>query len=383
MSLFFKRGETRSHWFGTDGYAPTNGHHVNDETAPRLGPVFSAYRHIVDYISTLPVDSFRDEGKTRKQIALPQLLASQDDEGAPGLVTWLGQAAYGLATGNAVGWKTRTDGFGYPTDIVWLHWNQWHYDEQSKQWTVFGQPVPSSQIVHIPWIVPPGKRLGLSPIEHMAAIICAGMSAQEYADLKRGGGIPPAILKNTQKTVSSDAADTIKQRAVASFAKGEPFVAGTDWDLSLLTIPPNQAQFVETLKMSANQIAAAFGLDPTEVGGEAANSLTYSTEELREIRRASDMQSYLIRLERGLSRVMPMKQYIKLNVDAKIRADLKTRTDVVGAQILDGRLSVNEARVIEDREPIPGGDFHNIPRTAIAGDAAPPKIRNQVEGDPS
>lgn len=366
MSLFFKdRGETRSHWFGTDTY-PAGNHRVNDETAPRLGSVFSAYRHIVDYISTLPVDSFRDEGMTRKEISLPQLLASQDDEGGPGLVTWLGQAAYGLATGNAVGWKTRTDGFGYPTDISWLHWSQWSYNEQSRQWYVFGEPVPSSQLVHIPWIVPPGRKLGLSPIEHMAAIICAGMSAQEYADVKRGGGIPPAVLKNTQKTISPDAADTVRQRATASFAKGDPFVTGADWDLSLLTIPPNQAQFVETLKMSANQIAAAFGIDPTEVGGEAANSLTYSTEELREIRRASDMQSYLIRLERGLSRVMPMKQYIKLNTDAKIRADLKTQTEVVGAQIADGRMSVNEARALKDRPPVPGGDFHNVPAPIAA-----------------
>lgn len=361
MSLFFKSEKRSGNWFGTDTFNTSYAPRVNDQTAPRLGPVFAAYRHIVDYISTLPVDSFRAEGKTRKEASLPQLLASQDDEGGPGLVTWLGQAAYGLATGNAVGWKTRTDGFGYPTDVVWLHWNQWHYDEQSKQWTVFGQEVPSSQLVHIPWIVPPGKKLGLSPIEHMAAIICAGMSAQEYADLKRGGGVPPAVLKNNQKTISPDAADTVKQRAVASFAKGEPFVTGTDWDLSLLTIPPNQAQFVETLKMSANQIAAAFGIDPTEVGGEAANSLTYSTEELREIRRASDMQSYLIRLERGLSRLMPMKQFIKLNTDAKIRADLKTQTEVVGAQIADGRMSVNEARALKDQPPVPGGDFHNVP----------------------
>lgn len=362
MSLFFKgRGETRSdNWFAT-GLDSSPYQRVSDEKAMRLAPVFAAYRHIVDYISTLPVDSYRLDGDNRRSASLPQLLQRQDDIGGPGLVTWLGQLAYGIATGNAVGWITQTDGYGYPTDISWLHWTQWTYNEQTKQWYVFGQPAPSSRIVHIPWIVPPGRKLALSPIEHQASIICAGLSAQEYADVRRGGGIPPAVLRNTQKTLQPDAADVIKKRASASFAKGEPFVTGADWDLSLLTIPPNQAQFVETLKMSANQVAAAFGIDPTEVGGQAANSLTYSTEELREIRRAADMQSYLVRLERGLSRLMPMKQYIKLNVDAKIRADLKTRTEVVGAQIADGRMSVNEAREIEDRPPVQGGDFHNVP----------------------
>jgi HK97 family phage portal protein len=242
-----------------------------------------------------------------------------------------------------------------------LHWCDWNYDELRKQWSVFGHPVPSSQIVHIPWMVPPGRRLALSPIEHQAAIICAGMSAQDYADLKRGGGIPPAVLKNSQKTVDRDVGSAISKSAAKAFASGLPFAVGNDWDLSLMTIPPNQAQFVETLKMSANQIAAAFGIDPTEVGGQAANSLTYSTEELRQINRAANMRPYLTRLERGLSRLMPSKQFIRFNVDAIARVDLKTRTEVVGAQIADGRLSVNEGRELEDRVPVPGGDFHNVP----------------------
>jgi HK97 family phage portal protein len=360
VSLFFRKGEARSHWFGT-GADMSPAHRVTEDSSLRLTPVFAAFRHIVDYCGTLPVDAYRLDGGARKEITLPPLLARQDEIGGPGLVTWLGQAAFGLATGNAVGWATSFDGFGYPTDITWLHWSQWSYDEQAKVWYVFGNPVPSSQIVHIPWIVPPGRKLALSPIEQQAAVICAGLSAQEYADLRRGGGIPPAVLRNTQRTIPPEVIQAAKQRAVASFAKGEPFVTGNDWDLTMVAIPPNQAQFVETLKMSANQIAAAFGIDPTEVGGQAANSLTYSTEELRQINRAANMKPYLTRLERGLSRLMPMKQYIKLNVDANMRVDTKTRTEVIGAQIADGRMSVNEARELEDRLPVTGGDFHNVP----------------------
>jgi HK97 family phage portal protein len=361
VSLFFRgKVEARAHWFGT-GADGSHSQSVTNDSALRLTSVFAAFRHIVDYCGTLPVDAYRLDGAARKEMSLPPLLARQDELGGPGLVTWLGQAAYGLATGNAVGWVTATDGFGYPSDISWLHWSQWSYDEMSKQWYVFGNPVPASQVVHIPWIVPPGQKLGLSPIEEQAAIICAGLSAQQYADLRRGGGIPPAQLKNTQKTIPPDVIEAARKRAVASFARGEPFVTGADWELSMVSIPPNQAQFVETLKMSANQIAAAFGIDPTEVGGQAANSLTYSTEELRQINRAANMRPYLTRLERGISRLLPLKQYIKLNVDATMRADLKTRTEVLGLQIADGRKSVNEARVIEDDPPVPGGDFHNVP----------------------
>lgn len=362
MSLFRRaaQGEQRSgHWFGTG--ADGNPTRVTEDSALRLTPVWAAFRFLVDYVSTLPVDAYRLEGKSRTDISLPQLLARQDDLGGPGLVTWLGQAVFGLACGNAVGWVTEVDGFGYPADVAWLHWSQWSYDEMSKQWYVFGNPVPSSQIVHIPWIVPGGRKLALSPIEHQAATICAGLSAQDYADLRRGGGLPPVVLKNNQREVDTEAATGMKRAASASFAKGEPFVTGKDWDLSIPTIPPNQAQFVETLKMSANQVAAAFGIEPTELGGTPGGSLTYNTEELRELRRAADCNPYIVRLEQGLSRLLPIKQYVKLNADAKVRADIKTRTDVVGAQILDGRMSVNEARELDDRQPVPGGDFYNVP----------------------
>jgi len=353
------RGEQRSSWFGTGADAAPG--HVTDERAMRLSSVFAAFRMIVDYISTLPVDAYREDGKQRTDIALPRLLATQDDLGGPGLTTWLGQAAFGLACGNAVGWITRTDGFGYPTDVAWLHWSQWSYDEQTHQWYVFGSPVPSSQLVHIPWIVPPGRRLGMSPIEHQASVIIAGLNAQDYADLKRGGGIPPTVLKNSNREIDPEFAANMKRAATASFAKGEPFVTGMDWDLTIPGIPPNQAQFVDTLKMTANQIAAAFGIEPTELGGTPGGSLTYNTEELRELRRAADMGPYMTRLEHGLSRLLPVRQCVKLNADAKIRADIKTRTEVVGAQIADGRMSVNEARDLEDRQPIPGGDFYNVP----------------------
>lgn len=358
MSLFFGRTETRSE---VTSAVPINPTRVTEDSATRLTPVFSAYRHIIDYVSTLPIDTYRRDGKARNEAPTPQLLQDPDAPGGPGLVTWTGQGIYGILTGNAVGWIVSFDGFGYPSRIEWLHWSQWSFDEWTKQWYVHGKPVAAANIVHIPWIVPPGKTLGLSPIELLAASIRAGLSAQEYADLKRGGGLPPAQVKNNQKTLTPEQADAIRRRVSTSFAKGEPFVTGNDWDLSLMTVPPNQAQFVETLKMSANQIAAAYGIDPTEIGGQAGNSLTYSTEELRQIRRAADCHPYIVRLENGISRYLPQRQFIKLNVDANMRVDIKTRTGVLGAEIQDGRRSVNEARALVDEPPVSGGDYHNVP----------------------
>lgn len=357
------------HWFGVgDPPGPSTSHRITPDTATYLAPVFAAIRHIVDYGSTLPINAYRrvDDG-SRKRIAPPQLIAGLDGEGHVGSVSWLGQAFYALAVhGNAVGWINRLDGNGFPASVSWLKREDWSYEDASKQWYAFGAPVASSRIVHIPWIVPPGGRLGLSPIEHFAAVISAGLSAQEYADMRRGGGIPPSILKNVEKTLDSTQAAQVRDRLVASLRRGEPFVTGNDWDFTMVTIPPNHAHFIETLKLSANQTAAIYGIDPTEIGGQSENSMDYSNQEMRQINRAANMRPYIVRIEKAIDRLLPGPQFVKFNTDATIRSDIKTRTEVVGAQIKDGRKSVNEARALEDEPPVEGGDFHNVP-TPMSG----------------
>lgn len=362
MSLLFRRPvEQRAmeSWIDADGFVarPMEGQ------ATHLAPVFAAIRHIVDYGSTLPIDCFRKvDEKTRVSMPLPRLLARQDDPGGIGLEQWIGQAFYAIAVhGNAVGWAGEHDGFGYPIDVQWLPRHCWSWDHMAKQWYVFGAPVPFANIVHIPWLVPTGHRLGMSPIEHYASIVAAGLSAQDYADMKRGGGLPPMMLKNVDQKLENADANIISDRLSARLTMGKPFVAGKDWELTATTLPANQAQYIETLKLSANQIAAIYGIDAIEIGGEVPSSLHYTTEELRQIRRAADMHPYLVRVERTVARLLPNRQYMRFNVDANMRIDIKSRIEVEGAQIADGRLSVNEARALEERLPVPGGDFHNVP----------------------
>lgn len=357
VSMF--RREQRN--FGNDSWESLGSPKRLRADAPALVPFFAAIRHIVDFLSTLPVDAYRKDGDKRTPISLPPLLSELDKPWNIGVGNWVGQWAYGLATGNAVGYINSVTGFGLPADIRWLRFGEWSLDEWSGQWYVNGNPVPRERIVHQPWIVPPGRRLGLSPVEDFSAFWAAGLSAQEYADIKRGGGLPPAHLKNDQVTLSPEQSLAVQDKAVKSFATGKPFVSGKDWTVTPISIPPNQIQFLQVMQLNANQTAAIFGIDPREIGGSATESLTYATDESRSLNRANNMRPYLVRFEQMIARLLPERQYVKLNVDATIRTDLKTQTEVLGAEIADGRSSVNEARALKDRAPVAGGDFHNVP----------------------
>ena len=53
----------------------------------------------------------------------------------------------------------------------------------------------------------------------------------------RGGGVPPSILKNTERTLNPEQSKQVRDRLVSSLRRGEPFVTGNDWDFSTVTIP--------------------------------------------------------------------------------------------------------------------------------------------------
>jgi len=351
-------------WWGSDG-SPA-GRSVTPDQATHLTPVLAAIRHIVDFASTLPVDAYRrmDDGSRVRMPSLPQLVRVENEPGHAGAGVWFGQAVYGLVTvGNAVGWVADTDGFGYPKRVKWLTPGDWSYEETRSQWYVLGQPVARADVFHVPWIVPTGKTLGLSPLGHAIAMIRAGLSAQDYADIQRTTPLPPATLRNTAlDTIDRDVSRAISDRAHEQFSTGRPFVTGKDWELEAIALPPNHVQFLETMKWSANQIAAVYGIDAREIGGDPGSSLTYFTDESRPLNRATNVRPYIVRVEDVIERHLPERQFIRLNVDAAIRTDIRTRTEVIGAQLEDGRLNLNEARALEDRPPVQGGDFHNGPQ---------------------
>lgn len=361
MSLLFSPVEARSDGWSdwlAGGDAPGSA-----RKATGLVPYFASIRHIVDYLSSLPIDGYKAEGKARRPTELPTFLRRQDEPGGPGLKSWVAQWSWGQAVeGNSVGWIVAADGFGYPTDILWLEPEDWTFDETMRQWYVFGQRAPAYQLVHSPWIVPSGKVLGISPLEHFAAFWKAGLSAQEYSDVGRGGGLPPAVLRNSERILNTGEAEIVQSRASRSFASGKPFVTGKDWDLTAQVIPPNQKNFLETLQLTANETAAIFGIDPREVGGSATESLTYATDESKALNRANNMRPYMERFEAMVDRILPPREHVRLNVDATVRTDLKTKTEIVGAKLKDGRMSVDEARAEDDKPPVPGGNFYNIPR---------------------
>lgn len=345
------------------------------KTALQLGAVYSANRLIGQSVSTLPIKAYRRGGDVRMPMSsLPQLFDQLVTDGT--LVPWLHRCVVSLGLrGNAFGLVIARDGFQFPTVIDWLNPQRVVPDDRPGKtgWLLDGREVPREQIVHIPLFAMPGERLGLSPIASYAKTVGVGLQAQSYAnDWFGSGGFPPGTFRNTQKTLSQDEAEAIKARTTAAIRSHSVLTFGADWEYNAISVPPEEAQFVETMKMTTNQIAAVYGIPPEMIGGESGSSMTYANVEQQQINFVMfTLRPWLVLLESAFSALLPDKQYIKFNSDALIRADLKTRWEVNQIRVNLGAASIDEIRAQEDQPPLPDGQGQTY-RPPVPAIAPPP-----------
>lgn len=366
--------------------------YVSQDRALSLAPVFAAARLIAGSISTLPVDGYRrvDDRRREPMPSLPALFGLLDTAGE--LVPWLHRALTSLILrGNAVGMVTARDGFGFPIRIDWLNPSDVYVDDTKSTiiptWFWLGREVPRENIVHIPWFPVAGRVWGLSPIGAFAQLIGMGLDTQSYGSAWfSNGGFPPGTFQNSEQTIPPDQAEAIKGRLRAAIQTRAPLVYGRDWTYTPISVPPEEAQFVESTRMTATQLAAVYGLPPEDIGGSRGDSLTYATVELNQLDRTLALRPWMVLLERKFASLLPERQYVRFNADAMVRTDLKTRWETHQIAVDMGARSVNEVRALEDLPPLPvgqGGDDFNTPSAAAARLPAPAPVPDDNSNDGS
>lgn len=356
MSLFRRASEEQR---SSDGWETISGSgkdlDKSMEAALRLVPVYAATSLIADSIAIMPVAEYESTGGS-KQKARSQSPLLLDPHPAPTMtrVEWLAQFATSfLLRGNAYGLIASLDSAGTPAKIAWLHPDHVEVDESRglPTYRYKGRKLDAATVVHIPWYVVPGSVVGLSPIGQFREVLKTGYYAQKFGmDWFDHGAAPTGHLKYGQGKLDSEQAAKAKARFKASVAENDIFVSGNDWEWTQLSVNADEAQFLETIKATANQIAAIYRVDPSDVGGESGNSLTYSTLEMNQIKfQTRALQPIFTRLEHHLSRLLPDFHYVKFNPDALVRTDTKTRAEVMKLQLESGLLVNDEGRELEER----------------------------------
>ena len=386
MSLFFTRPrETRDvtmqDWIrGTDlGGAKTKaGVVVTPDKALKVDAMWASVHLLASTVANLPVDVFRGSGTSKAPVSpLPAFIVR------PSLILedrqdWTYQAMVSLLLrGNAYGMILGRGPGDLPSAVEWLNPDDVTVEQKSSlrapTYKIKQDEVPARELIHLRAFLKPGSAVGLSPVAYKAETLGISLAARDYgAGFYGEGGHPTAIFMNKgQQQLDPDQVKTIKDRFLAVVrGKREPLVVGSDWAYTPLQVSPSEADFVSSMGYSDAQIARMSGPGVAEVLGyqTTGSSLTYTNR----VDRSLDLLTYTVdpwitKFNNFWTRSIPRPQTARINVNALLRADPKTRHEIFQIDRNIGLYSIDELRALEDQPPTPDGSGGDYTPLALKG----------------
>jgi HK97 family phage portal protein len=330
------------------------------EAAMGLLCVYGCVQLISDSIATLPIDVL--DG--RDPVATPAWLS---DQAATDRVDLFGSMLTSLLLeGNAIAAIGRNDrGQVVTVDVLDPRRVIVEADGPDSFTFKIDHVVFPGEMLMIRGLMMPGRIRGVSPVEMARQSVGLGLGAQDQAArFYTQGAITPGVI-HSKSDLSVEQMREIRDQWLASHGGTSkshlPVVLTGDTSWQSISMTAEQAQFLDSRKYSDSQIAGQmFLVDPSMIGiALTGTTLTYQNLEQRghHLVRHSLLR-WIVRLERGLSRLLPDGQHLKFNVNGLMRGDLNSRyasyetaariNGLLGAPLL----SVQEMRDLEDLGPM-------------------------------
>lgn len=336
----------------------------------RHSVVWAAIHRKASLISSMPVDVYRRREGVAVEVPKPPVLVAPWSyaEGHPeSIADWMYSSQVALESyGNSVGVIHARDSLGLPSQIELIEPQHVRFVVRRRriiEYRIHGEVVPAVNVWHERMY---GAPVGLSPIAHAALTrFGADMAAQFAAAWFGGDAIPNAILRNSERTVSQDAATEIKGRFRDSVATGDLFVVGKDWEYNPIQAKAVESAFIDMMDLSDVQLCRFFGVPAAEVDVAVKSStINYANIQQANLQLlVKHLGPAVDRREDALSTLTSRPRFVKLNRSSLLAMDDKTRAEVNKLRIDSKTLTPSEARTKEDLEPLTPeqiAEFHDV-----------------------
>lgn len=360
----------------------SSGEYITPTSAMQCSTVFACVGVLAETVAQLPVRVYRktaDGGRER----LPDHPAAKVLGVKPN--AWQTpfefremQMQHAALRGNAYAFKVLGGGeimelLPIPSDMVTV--------EQDANWNLsyrvdFGSNrggqkiVPASNMMHIRYRTMNGYE-GISPIAYQKESIGLAKAAEKHgARLFKNGARPGGILQHP-KTMSSEAQERFKASWQAAFT-GEnthkTALLEEGMEFKPLTMSQEDAQYLETRRFQVEDIARIYRVPLHEIqanerttswgSGIESMNIGFATRTIGPwVKRWEEaaMRDLLTEDERRENNII-----IKLSLEGLLRGDAKSRADFYALMVQNKIMTRNEIRVLEDLNPVAGGDeFEN------------------------
>lgn len=357
-------------------YGDAPGVAITPQSAMKISAVYACVRVLAESFAMLPVNIYERSGSNRNVISMPlaDVLGLQANS-YQGSFQYreLAQACLGL-WGNhyaEIQRNTRTGEviglYPLPPGAVSVSL------KDGKKWfDCNGVKLSQDEIFHVPGLGYNGIT-GLSPIQLQQRSLSVAVNSDAFGDsFFRNGTKLSGVLQHPGK-LSKDAADRLRakwQETYAGSSNGfKVAVVEEGMQFKEISLPPADAQFIETRKYSVSDIARIFRVPPHMVGD--LERATFSNIEQQSIEFVQfTMLPWVTRFEQEINRQLfsltQMGNYfVKFNLAALLRGDIKSRYEAYSIGRNGGWLSVNDIRALEDMNPIDNGNTYLEPLNMV------------------
>ena len=362
-------------YFG--GSVSTAGVSVDEYSALNYSPVFQAVRIISETVATLPIHVYRrDQDGRRRQDELlvadllrwepnPEMTAVQFRE------AWL---AHAISWGNGFA-EIERDGLGRairlwllpPNCVTVTRDSVGNVIYQYRQQTGPLVTIPQADMLHL---AGPGfdGLVGYSVIQKAREGIGLALAAEQFGSALFGTGARPSGILEHPGRLSDDARARLRgdwerlHSGIDNAHRVAVLEEGLKWTQT--SIPPDDAQFLQTRTFQIEEIARWFNIPVSKLRVKDGGSYA-SLEQENSAFLSECLRPWLVRIEQEFRKKLLLPEssalYAEHTVEGLLRTDLQSRYAAYSVGRNWGWLSVNEVRALEQLEPIEGGDQYMTP----------------------
>ena len=351
-------------YFGTS----ISGRTVNPRNSIQVSTVYACVRVIAETVASLPLSVYEDTGTgSHKAIDHPlyHLLHDEPNSEMTSFVWREVSMTHLLLWGNAYSQIIRT-GKNQVIGLYPLLPDHMEVDRDTKgkltytYTTADGNEVllKPEEVLHIPGLGFDGI-IGYSPIALEKNAIGLSIAAEEYGSkFFQNGARPSGVLThpNTVKDVKR-LRDNWNATYGGSNNGGKVAVLEESMTFTPISLPNNEAQFLETRKFQVEEICRIFRVPPHLIGN--LDRATFSNIENQSIDFAiHTIRPWLVRFEQALNRALFSEHdkghfFVQYNLDGLMRGDYKSRMEGYAIARQNGWMSANDIRELENMNPLP------------------------------
>lgn len=388
-------------WWGVGTVGTVAGVPVDAEAAQKLSTVWRCVRLLSETVAGLPLVMFENVagGEERRRAAnhpLYEVLHNQPNAHQSAFEFWELMMEHVLLRGNA--YALIQPGPRGPVDqMLPIHPDRVRVEKldngrlryQVRQPDGTETPVNDEDMFHLRGPSADGVT-GMSIIDYAKESFGMGLAGEKYgARFFRNDSKPSGIL-STDKKLSPGAKERLSSDWKAMHGGGNQHQVavleeGLNWQA--VSITPEEAQFLQTREFQAEDVCRWFGVPPHMVGlTSKATSWGSGIEQMSIGFVTYTLMPWLVRIQQAISRdliIAPQRYFAEFVVAGLLRGDTLARYQAYQTGITTGFMTPNEARRLENMNPLPGLDEPlrplNMGTAGGSTDASSPHYRMLAE----